>query len=426
MPQAFNAIDVTYGHTPQPEVQFSRLPYILAKKELAYWKSKPLVRGLLGKADWQPNEGATVMRTEYSTPSPIQRQMPKPNRMFQAEPKVDIIGNRRHWNEATPGWHSFHSSEFYWQNSYVEKFPTSIKDAFNDIMEKQKVYDETYLLAELYHQSPRVYIAGFGWLPGGIQPASAMDANVKTADWFTGAIKPRVKEASITDFLTIVSQMHDNDRIPFFSGSDYNENQPTGGGTLAMLCSTEFMLNFTFDQFLKENRMLNTDLVGDIWKKAPFGMYQWKNWCMPFRFTNDGTQVAPEITEGDASAYNRYQTVANPLYTGMGADASPYECAIILGKGPGDTLSVGPPPSEFTNSSVSSKITAMDWNGKVKMNDLFLVNVPGDDGVDIQAINPGGLRRRYESTLAVGFVPRERRAITLYFFKRKLGPANIG
>jgi len=423
MPQPFNAIDVTYGHTPQAEVQFSKLPYILAKKELKSWKSTPLVRKLLGKAKWQPNEGATVMRTEYSTPSPVQRQMPKPNKMFQSEPNFDVIGTRRFYNEATPGWKGFHSAEFYWQNSFVEKFPDSIKDAFDDIMNKQKIYDETYLLSELYFQAPRVYIAGQGFIS--VKPSSAMDQTVKTPDWVQAQVVGKAREAQITDFMQIASQMHDNEGIPFFQGKDYDESSPVPGGTFALLCSTEFMLNLTFDQHLTQNRMLNTDLVGDVWKKTPFGMYTWKTWRTPFRFQIDGTTVAPEITESAADAFNLNETVPNPLYTSMLNDGSPYEVAIILGPGAGEALEVGPPPSEFTNSSVSSKITAIDWNGKIKMNDLFLVPTVGDDGVATVAINPMGLRRRYESLLSVGYVPRQRRAVTLYFYKRKLGPAAV-
>lgn len=416
----FNATDTVYGHQPQVEQTYSRLPYILAYQELQAWKAKPLVRKLLGKDKWQPNEGATVKRTEYFSNAPTKLQLRQPNKMFQANPKVDVIGTRRHYNEATPVWQEFHSAEFDWQPSFVEKFPDTVKRSFQAMTDAIATYDEQFFLGEIFHQTPRVYVAGQGWLS--TVPRDSSTADVKTADWIKANVVGKASEASILDFMQIYSEMHDNDKIPNFSGSDFNEGAPTAGGTFAMLCSTEFMLNMTFDSYLKERRMLNTDLVGDVWSKAPFGLYTWRNWVMPLRWRNDGTMAAPEITEGDDNAFNKGETVANPAYKRMDADGSPWEAIIIMGKGVGEAGQVGPPPEAFTGSSPSGTILTMDWNSKIRLNQNFLVDTVVDDtGTIAKAINPGGRKARYEATWSGLYTPRQRRAACIYFYKRKLG-----
>ena len=52
---------------------------------------------------------------------------------------------------------------------------------------------------------------------------------------------------------------------------------------------------------------------------------------------------------------------------------------------------------------------------------FFLVPTVGDDGVASVAINPMGLRRRYESLLSVGYVPRQRRCDSL-LLQAQAGP----
>jgi hypothetical protein len=415
----FNMIDGAYGHTPQAEIIGSRLPYYLAAKELETIKKMPLVRKLFGKTKWSPNEGATKLRTEIISKSPVRRQLPNPNKLLTQEPKVDVIGQRRFFTEAEPVWQEFHSSTFRWQNSFVDKIPVTIDRARADMTEKIMTFGEQYAVAQLWGHCPSVYVAGYGWVASPVG-TDFSDPACKPTDWVKAQLIANAKEASVVDFMKIASEMHDNRGIPFFAGKDFNETDPTNyGGRFALLCSTEFALQMTFDPYVVAKKALDVDLVGDRWKTAPFSFYNWRTWQMPLRYAQDGTLPEPEISEMSDDAFNKGETIPNPGYTKI--DQAPWECAIILGKGAGEMMEVGPPPSAFTGGSPTGALLSMDWNGKLVLNKNFLVDTVDNLGNVKQALNPGARQARFEATLSDGFVPLQRRAIAFYFFKRKLG-----
>lgn len=415
MPQDYNPIDGSIAHSPIFSDDVSLLPYVLAWRDLEYLKNKPLIRKLLGRFPWSSNEQAIKVRRESISPSPIKRQIPAPNNALDGSvPKVDTINVRRMVTEAVPYRHRFESATFRWQESYNQKFPKNIMKCRDDIMDKESIFDEQYNLGQIWYNCLNIYVAGVGW----INSNAAADNSIKSADWVATNITQRAGVSSTEDFLNIACEMHDNQRVRFFSGSDYNQ-EGIAGGTYALLASSEFQLQRTFDTFLGNNRPLNANIVGDLWKDTPFGMYTWKTWSMPFRFKQDGTMVAPEITEAGPDAPNKGETVPNPDYTSRAV--SQWEIALILGKDVGDTIEFGPPPSEFAGNSATKTLLTMDWNGKVRMNGLFLVEAPNEDGNMVQTINPGGYLQRFEAEVIGGYCPVQRRAAVAYAYKRKLG-----
>lgn len=417
MAQEYNAIDVPYNHLVQGETLGSRLPYYLAYQDLQAWKAGPLVRKLLGKpVKWSSNEGSKVLRNEYFTPSPIRRQIPLPNDVW-TDPNVDLIGHRRFSLECTPRWQDMHSDLFDWSNTFIEKFPTKVEDIRKDMQDKNVLFEEQFLMGQLWHMCPRVFVAGNGW----VDVAPDATGATKNAAWVQGKLVP-AKEGSITELMSIGIEMRNNRGVGYFEGKDYDENMKSGG-TFALLCSDEFRLAATFDPYVQAARPLNMNLIGDTWREAPFGMYTWRNLRYPIRYAEAGTLPEPEMTEANANAYNKGQTVSNPLYTGL--IEAPLEVAIILGKNSGAPLDMGPPPAFFSGPKVSGAILGMSWNGKVEVNKNILVEKFNQDGTVSQAINPGGRKARFESTLTMGFVPKELRAIGAYVYRRRIGPPTV-
>jgi len=412
------AENVPIGHTPVYENNYSRFDYWLAYKEYEYMKWQPIVRQLLGKFRWKENEGAAKLRREIESPSPIKSQIPNPNKLLDGSPpSVDIINTNRFWVETEPVQKRFHSPRFQFRHSFIEKVPSNIKRIRENIQKRVISYDEQYLLGELYHHAPRFYVAGYGYVDA---PSGPTSNSAKTSDWVVQQLIANAMEPSIMDLGKIAIDMHDNQDIPYFMGKDFDPKNPIAGGTFAMLGCSEFMLNLGLDPFLLGNKDHNIDVVGDCWKRTPFGFYTWRTWRKPFRFKQDGTMANLQIKEDAADAPNKGETVPDPQYTLL--VNSPYECVPIIGKGVGDALELGPPPSEFRNGEVSEDILKMDWNGKVKSNALLLTPSVDEDGNNTMLINPGGRERQLEADWVGGFAPVQRRAITWYFFKRRLGP----
>lgn len=391
-------------------------PYFLAKKTVERRKSWMTFGKLTKKTPWKPNHGP-IMRGVRKSPSPHLRQFVNPQPL-SSQPKEDIMRVQEVESNSILYWHDFSSPVL---NFYPEfnDFLSHVSDHGEDIMEKMERFEELFYRTMMFHMAPGIFICVGQTMEFINAPAfegtTVLGANDgKTTAWlaatlatYAGQIAPLGMQA-LSHGLTILET---DLGIPPFSGSGL----PAGDDKAldqkyALITHSEAWNRFTFDPYLQQHKNCNLDVVNDSFRGSLFGRMTSKLEDKPLFMKADGTFLAPEIEQGNAVQYNQGEAIPNPDYTSL--NTSPFAWSWYSGNIGYESVTVGPPPSEFTKDTPPDRFPGMKWNGELNLTKDFLIECPDPvTGAIRYKTNSKGRHIKYEATSTYGIHPKQRRSI---------------
>ncbi len=418
---------VCKGWSEQDRDLYNKLPYYFAKAQVEYRKTWSIWSKLGGKIPWVPNQGP-IMKGVRKVPSPHLRQMAFPN-AIQNAPKKDVIGVRETSVQANVLLHRFESQNFTFLGNFQDFMTDGISFTMEDINKKINRFEDVFLRAACFHQSPFVWLTNKATgeaidAPTGTGNDAGTDG--KSLAWLQANL-PLIGAPgglSLVQVFRALGFMENDLRAPTFSGDMSVPKDNVGPlGKYCLVLSGEAWGQFVFDPWVTENRPLNFDIVTDGFKGSLWGRITCKIEDLPIRIAVNATTgiasfPAPETIETNPNAYNFGETVPNPDYVN-----AHYEVAFLLGDQSFKSITVGPPPKEFAGKGPSKEFAGMSWNGEVRMTDNIIIPCTDDDGNTVYESNKYGAYLQLIAQLSLGFLPVQRRNCLPIIFKRVRGVA---
>lgn len=405
---------------------YQHLDWYLAKMQIERRKTYPTWKKFVGSKKWTQKSGP-IMRGVTSAPSPHMRQFFFPQPM-SGTPQKDVMDVRELTAEGIVYRHKFEGPIFQFYSEFND-FMDHIDETKEDILEKIDRAEDLFLRGCIYHMSPFAFVAGDKgatlvasnpWLGN----AALGVGDGKTAAWFVGNVVPNlgaVGNASLLALNSAVTQMENDLRIPFFSGSDRPVDDAPLSGKYCFVTSSEAYNQFTFDPWMLANKNCSLDIINNSFRGSLFGRITCRLEDLPLRADVDGTFSAPEIRVQGGNPWNLGDTIPNPTYSTI--TSSPIEVGFLVGDKGFDSIDVGPPPAHFTGNTPPHNFPGMFWNGEVKLTKQFLVPCIDDTGAVTYDMNTYGEYLKFISAVAYGILPRNRKSIIPFFYKRTRGPA---
>lgn len=418
--------------TQQQTDTYNKLPFYFMKGEVDTRKSWLVFQKLLGSIPWKPNQSDT-MRRVGAEPTPVMRQTAYPNRIHTTRPLADIISYRERKLDAFVYMQDFLTPHFWFVPEWTD-FMRHIDETVENVNRQITIYEDIFYRTMLTDKAPFVYVVGVGLVaaPTAIGNAAGTGALSKTLAWWSAQMNALLGVAegylTFSELFKILNSFEDEvGATPFDgSGTPRMDSAPLDGRFL-LVGGSQVWNNFVDDPWVKENRPLSMNIVTEGFKGDLFGRirYRAERWPRRFAFTAvvDGQQTAasyePETIELSPNRDDFGRTIPNPLYTGVAN--SPYEVAYLVGRSPGDSIDVGPPPPEFTRNMSVGDGTKMNWNGKTYLTKNFLVPCADVDGNPTIEANSFGRYLRGQATASLGISVFNAQNFLPILFKRRIG-----
>lgn len=426
--------------TQQQTDTYNKSPFFFMKKEIDTRKSWLTFQKLLGSISWKPNQGDT-MRVVGAEPTPVLRQTAYPTRIHTGTVTADVIAYRERKMDAFVYEHNFVTPHFYFVPEWTD-FMKHIDETITNVNRQIVIYEDTFYRTMLTDKAPYIYIAGIGLVPSptGIGNAAGDAGGSKTNAWWVNQIVALlgVPEGylSFSELFKVLNDAENSIGMSPFDGSGTPRMDSTSlDGRYLLIGHNEVWNNFVNDPWTKENRPLNMDIVTGPFKGDIFGRIRFRHerWARRFNIDTENPSAllsyAPETVELNTAAENFGQTQPNLQYTQIvpNPDAnqiqecSPYELAYLVGRTPGDSIDVGPPPAEFTRSMPAGEGVKMNWNGKTYLTKDFLIPCTDANGVATVEMNSWGRYARGQATATLGVSLFNNRNFLPILFKRRVG-----
>lgn len=428
--------NICAGWTEQQIDLYNKLPYHLAKMQVDYRSYWATWSKFLGTRKWQRNQGDTL-KAVTKEPSPHLRQTANPA-LLSAAPKQDVIDVRERSTTAKVRRHRFRSLDMSFVPDFQDFLTDHVDAAGQDILEKQTRFEDLFYRTQIHRLSPKVWITGKAdgeliaaptgdcteTIANGITTITG--ANGKSTAWIQAQIAALGGAGLGLEALNrILTSAENDERIRPYTGSDIAQQDKGLTGKFALVCSSELYNSFTFDPYLQANKNCQLDVVNGRFQGSLFGRITCIMEDLPFRFTENGTFVAPELRVTDPNEENVGESVPNPVYTGLGDDASPYEWAFLVGAEGWERINVGPPPAAFAGNGMPKGFGKMFWNGEIMITKNILVPCPTDDNANAMDTNQYGEYLRFISQTVYGVLGKQKRNIIPILFKRKRGAGGV-
>ncbi len=407
---------------------YNTYSFWLAKQQVERRKTWLTFGKLVKRKPWKPNHGST-MKGVRTNRSPHLRQQVNPQPLT-SNPKEDIVRVTETVSESILYWQDFSSPTLNFLPSFRD-FLDHVSDHGEDMMEKIERFEELFYRTMMFHMSPFMFIAKgnsvelVNTIP--FKGTTVLGANDgKSATLLSNLIAGYTSTAS---HLTLASLAHAltimevNLGILPFSGSGLPQGDDKAlDQKFLLITGSEDWTQFSFDPYLQQHKNCDLDVVNGAFKGSIFGRITSRLESMPMHIKADGTMPEPELETNNNDLYNQYEPVPNPVYAGLGVDNSPWKVSYLCGNIGYDAIEVGPPPSAFTKDTPPDGFQGMNWNGEVSLTRNFLIECPDAvTGAVRYKTNSKARHIKYESTLAMGIHPRNRRSVIPILHKRKQG-----
>lgn len=414
--------------TEQDQNQYNKLPYYLEvasaerRKRYSVWPEL-----ITDTVKWKPNM-ANTMRMVITEESPLTRQEARPN-SIQVTPMADIANVQERTVDAALDWQRFVSPHMRFLPAFQDFLKGQIVPTRQSVEAQRDWFEECYYRSYIWDYSPRVWVAGYGLVE--VPVGRTNGASNKTA----GVLSNLVNLLPANGFLTfqhcfdILSEAEATIGMTPFEGSGLPGGEASGlDQRFALVQSHESFRQFVNDPWVKENRVLTTDIVNKPYKGPIHGSIVPRLENKPFRWSTDNDNVvtfpAPETRIGSTAQNEFNRTAPNPAYSKI--SQAQFEIAWLVGGKSYRRIETGPPPEFFSGgTSDPAKIAGMQWNGQVYATKNFLVPMADAGGNIVWDTNSFGHYMRWQSELALGMIGPNAHNILPILYRRRLGTTNV-
>lgn len=421
MPNSVNLPACTNLWSEQDIALYNKLDFWLAKTQVGFFKRFQTYASLLEKDKWQANMGP-VMKAVHIEPAPVLRSDFYPQAIESLSYK-DVIEVREGVAQSRLRKHRSESQLFNFVASFQDFIRDHITPTNKQITELISVNQDIFLRTYMFQCSPYVWVCGANQELTAVAhvPNDATFTQVKDANILQALIAQVGGTLDLRNINKLGTVMENDLGCDYYEGSAKMEVNQALQGKFCMVMGTEPWNNFTFDQFLLDNRQIDLNIITEQFRGSLWGKWTTKLERYPMRIARDGTIPAPETVEEAAAAYDFGETKPNPAYVN-----APYEVAFAMGGAGYRTLEVGPPPEPFSSGSISiDRFNAMDWNGKVALTRDVMVKCLDGEGKLTTDTNKYGEYAQLISQYLLGAIAVRRRNVVPVIFLRQRVGANI-
>jgi hypothetical protein len=405
--------------------KFAKLPFYLTHNEVRRFPMYKVWDALYGTKKWQQNMGP-IMRGVRPENSPIADSFVYPN-YIQSTPRKNVYEILESQEDARIRLHRFESKQFNFLPNFQDFRDNQLKFPHDDLIRQIALYNERFIRGTIFHRAPAIMIAGNNGTDANIGtnelvdgcPATDLPENGaapvggKNAAWLA-AVAGTVGQALTLKVINKATGCLDDDlgALPFEGTLNTPRDNDLVKGKYVLITGTEAWRQFMWDDSVGDLKAVSLDLLFDGFKGSLFGQVTTRAERFPLRMNMRGEFVAPQVIDLLTN-----KTRPNPRYTGMDAATDAViEWAFLCGADAWNTITVGPPPKEFTSKKMDAKkFYSLKWNGEVQLTDQVLIRYP--DGT--YDLNKYGTQLQLISQAVFGALAAEVNNILPICFRRR-------
>lgn len=432
MPSYYDLPAYTNAYSVEDVDKYQKLPFYLVMNEIKRFPLYKTWDALFGNKKWTPNMGS-IMRGVRPENSPVGDSFVFPQNITGV-PNKNVFETLESVEEARLKLHRFESKQFNFLPSFQDFRDNQLKWNHDDIVRQIALYNERFIRGVVLSRSPNIVVAGNQGTSANLgttellQNCPVADINStfdalgsKTKGYFAD-VAGQVGQALTLKVLYKACSYIDDDlgALPFDGTLNTPRDNELVKGKYVIVLGTDAWRQFTFDDSVANLKSIQLDLLFDGFKGSLFGNLTCKPEKFPLRMKADGTFVAPQVTDvtqvtlSDGTVVARNKTRPNPDYTNL--NITPIEWAFMCAAEGYNSITVGPPPSDFTAKSMSAeKFYSLRWNGEVQLTDQVLIQYP-DGTLDL---NRYGTQLQLISQCVMGVLPAEVNNVVPIAFRRR-------
>ncbi len=413
---------------------YTKYPYYLELGATARRKKYSVFPPLITETvTWKPNM-ADTMKLVIPETSPLTRQEARPNSLAST-PLADIAMVKERTVTASLAWQRFFSPNARFLASFQDFIKEQLAPTRKAVEEQRDWFEECFYRTHMWDYSPRVWVCGYGLV--NVPVGRNGTASLKDA----GVLQQLVQLCPGNGHLTyqhvydILSEAESVIGMTPYSGSNLpgGDNSPLDD-KYCLVQSNESFRQFVNDPWVKENRVLTTDIVNKPYKGPIQGqvMSRLERYPIRWQVDNDGvvTLPAPEISVTDNNQNELNRTTPNPAYGKIGnigsLAGSPFEIAWLIGGTHYKRIQTGPPPEFFAGGTGDpQKLAGMQWNGQVYGTKDFLIYEKDSEGNIVPQTNSFGHWMRWQAELALGCIGANAHNVLPILYRRRRGITNV-
>jgi len=413
---------------------YTKYPYYLEMASTARRKKYSVFPQLITKTRrWTPQMGDT-MKLVIPETSPLTRQEARPVGLASA-PLSDIAAVKERTVTASLAWQRFFSPNARFLNSFQDFISEQLAPTRKAVEEQRDWFEECFYRTHMWDYSPRIFVAGYGLvnLPVGRNGTTSL----KTPGVLQQLVQlcPGDGHLTFQHLFDIVSEAESVIGMTPYSGSNLPGGESSGlDDQFCLVQSHESFRQFVNDPWVKENRMLEKDIVNKPYKGLIQGQLSSRLERYPIRWQVDDngtvTLPSPEVSVADNNQGELNRTAPNPAYGKIGSigslEGSPFEIAWLIGGEHYARIETGPPPEFFAGGTGDpAKIAGMQWNGQIYGTKDFLIYEKDADGNITPQTNSFGHWMRWQGELALGCIGANAHNVLPILYRRRRGLTNV-
>lgn len=414
--------------TEQDQNTYQKYPYYLEIANAEKRARQSVWPQLLNETvRWTPNMSST-MRMVMTEESPLLRQEARPN-TIQSSPLTDIATVSERTTEAVLHWQRFVSPNMRFLPTFQDFVKEQLVPTRKAVEKFRDWFEESYYRTYIWDYSPRVFVAGYGLVD--VPVGRSGTTSNKTAAVLSALANLVPSDGYLTyqHLFDITNVAETEIGMTPYEGSGLPGGENSGlDQKFCLVQSPESFRQFVNDPWVKENRVLTTDIVNKPYKGPVHGTLMSRLEQLPVRWSQDSggaiTLPAPEIRTADNNQGELNRTRPNPSYAKL--KNAQFELAFLVGGSHYKRIQTGPPPEFFSGATGDpQKLAGMNWNGLIYANKMFLTPEADSNGTPVWDVNSFGHYMRWQGELALGIIGPNAFNILPILYRRRLGTTNV-